>query len=104
MSHNKVRSHLIMGGIYKLATRQSVDNCLKNCVEVLDIAQQQYEDASKQAHYNDDLYTQSQQLLETAYSELELLAQSANDQQREQLARMKMQIEQMQHNMILLRH
>ena len=87
-----------------MATRQSIDNCLQNCEEVLDIAQQQYEEASKQEHYNDDLYTQSQQLLETAYNELEQLAQSANDQQRQQLGRMKIQIEQMQHNMILLRH
>ena len=87
-----------------MATRQSIDACLQNCEDALGFAQQQYEEASKQEHYNDDLYTQSQQLLEIAYSELEQLAQSANDQQREQLARMKMQIEQMQHNMILLRH
>lgn len=87
-----------------MATRESIDNCLQNCEEVLDIAQQQYEEASRQEHYNDDLYTQSQQLLETAYNELEQLAQSANDQQRQQLARMRIQIEQMQHNMIILRH
>lgn len=87
-----------------MATRQSIDTCLQNCVEALDIAQQQYDDASKQEHYNDDLYVQSQQLLETAYNELEMMARSANDQQRAQLGRMKMQIEQMQHNMILLRH
>ena len=87
-----------------MATRESIDNCLQNCEEVLGIAQQQYEEASRQEHYNDDLYTQSQQLLETAYNELEHLAQSANDQQRHQLARMRIQIEQMQHNMIILRH
>ena len=87
-----------------MATRQSIDNCLQNCEEVLDIAQQQYEEASKQEHYNDDLYTQSQQLLETAYNELEMMSRSANDQQRQQLVRMRMQIEQMQHDMILLRH
>ena len=87
-----------------MATRQSIDACLQNCEEALGIAQQQYEDASKQEHYNDDLYTQSQQLLETAYNELEMMARSANDQQRAQLARMRMQIEQMQHNMIMLRH
>ncbi|MBD3110525.1 YtzC family protein [Bacillus sp. AGMB 02131] len=87
-----------------MATRQSIDACLQNCEEALGFAQHQYEEASKQEHYNDDLYTQSQQLLETAYNELEMMSRSANEQQRQQLVRMRMQIEQMQHNMILLRH
>ena len=87
-----------------MATRQSVEQCLHNCEEALQLAQEQYTQASKQEHYNDDHYIQSQQLLETAYSELEHLAQSSNDQQRAQLNRMKIQIEQMQHEMILLRH
>ncbi|MGM9925122.1 MAG: YtzC family protein [Bacillus sp. (in: firmicutes)] len=87
-----------------MATRQSVDDCLLQCDEALDIAQQQYDEASKQEHYNDDQYTESQQLLQLAANELQQMAHSCNDQQREQLNRMKIQIEQMQHDMITLRH
>lgn len=87
-----------------MATRQSVDDCLLNCNEALDIAQQQYTEASKQEHYNNSEYIQSQQLLQLAANELQLMANSCNDQQREQLNRMKIQIEQMQYDMITLRH
>ncbi|WP_050616123.1 DUF2524 family protein [Bacillus testis] len=87
-----------------MATRQSVDHCLQNCVEALNFAKQQYEEASRQEHYNDSTYIDSQQLLQTALNELQMMAHNSNDQQREQLNRMKMQLEQMQHDMILLRH
>ncbi|MEH6942706.1 DUF2524 family protein [Bacillus sp. JJ722] len=87
-----------------MATRQSVDNCLLNCNEALEVAQQQYTEASKQEHYNNSEYIQGQQLLQLAANELQLMANSCNDQQREQLNRMKIQIEQMQYDMITLRH
>ncbi|WP_042345187.1 DUF2524 family protein [Bacillus massiliigorillae] len=87
-----------------MATRESVDNCLLHCNEALEIANQQYSEAAKQEHYNDEDYIQSQQLLQLAANELQLMAHSCNDQQREQLNRMKIQIEQMQHDMITLRH
>lgn len=87
-----------------MATRESVHTCLQNCTEALQIAEHQYSEASKQEHYNDDTYIESQQLLQTAINELAQLENSSNEQQREQLNRMKMQIEQMQHNMVLLRH
>ncbi|MFS0780488.1 DUF2524 family protein [Bacillus sp. 1P06AnD] len=87
-----------------MATRQSIQNCLENCVETLNIAQQQYDEASRQEHYNDSTYIDSQQLVQTALNEVQLMANNSNDQQREQLNRMKIQLEQMQHDMILLRH
>jgi len=90
--------------IDKMATRQSIEQCIQNCEEALQLAQEQYTEASKQEHYNDDHYIQSQQLLQTAYNELEHMAHSSNEQQRAQLNRVKIQIEQLQHEMILLRH
>lgn len=87
-----------------MATRDSVSVCLQHCEEALQLAQFQYDEAAKQEHYNIEHFTQSQQLLETAYSELEHLSRSANEQQRDLLNRMKAQVEQMQHNMITLRH
>ncbi len=103
-SQNKVEDNLLKEAIDKMATRQSIEQCIQNCEEALQLAQEQYTEASKQEHYNDDHYIQSQQLLQTAYNELEHMAHSSNEQQRAQLNRVKMQIEQLQHEMILLRH
>ena len=103
-SQNKVEDNLLKEAIDKMATRQSIEQCIQNCEEALQLAQEQYTEASKQEHYNDEHYIQSQQLLQTAYNELEHMAHSSNEQQRAQLNRVKMQIEQLQHEMILLRH
>ena len=103
-SQNKVEDNLLKEAIDKMATRQSIEQCIQNCEEALQLAQEQYTEASKQEHYNDDHYIQSQQLLQTAYNELEHMAHSSNEQQRAQLNRVKIQIEQLQHEMILLRH
>ncbi|WP_153127324.1 YtzC family protein [Peribacillus tepidiphilus] len=87
-----------------MATRASIDHCLQNCEDVLRNAQEQYKLASKQEHYNDDSFLQCQQQLESAYNEIQKLAHSSNDQQREQLNRMRMQIMKMQSSMSHLRH
>ncbi|HVI21191.1 MAG TPA: DUF2524 family protein, partial [Bacillus sp. (in: firmicutes)] len=44
------------------------------------------------------------QQLEGAYNDLAQMAQSANGQQREQLHRMRLQLQQAQNQMILLDH
>jgi basic membrane lipoprotein Med (substrate-binding protein (PBP1-ABC) superfamily) len=87
-----------------MATRQSVDDLLQRCEDVLRTAQDQYLDANMQEHYNDDQYTSSLQQIEEAYYDLAKMAQSANGQQRDQLHRMRLQLQQAQNNMILLRH
>ncbi|KAB7705557.1 DUF2524 family protein [Bacillus aerolatus] len=85
-----------------MATRQSVDDCLEQCKNALNYATDQYEEASLQEHNNVGTYNQSQLMLEEAYNDLDKLLLSANEQQREQLHRMRLQIQQMQNNMILL--
>ncbi|HYK74469.1 MAG TPA: YtzC family protein [Pseudoneobacillus sp.] len=87
-----------------MATRQSVDDLLQRCEDVIQNAQDQYLEGSKQEHYNDDLYTNALQNLEDAFNDLATMANSANSQQREQLHRMRLQLQQAQNNMILLRH
>jgi hypothetical protein len=87
-----------------VATRQSVDNCIQQCEDALRTAIDQYREASTQAHDNDFDFTQSQMELENAVNTVALLNHSANGQQREQLHRMRLQIQQMQNNMILLNH
>ena len=61
-------------------------------------------ESSLQEQYNDDNYTQALQQLEGAYNDLAKMAQSANGQQREQLHRMRLQLQQVQNQMILLDH
>ncbi|AQX53440.1 YtzC family protein [Priestia flexa] len=87
-----------------MATRQSVDKLLQQCEDALRYAQSQLSEGMKQEHYNDTEYTKAQLGLENAYKELEELAHSANDQQREQLYRMRLQIQQTQNQMILTEH
>lgn len=84
-----------------MATRQSVENLLQQCTEAIQYAQEQYEHSSRQEHYNENEYIEAKQLIETAYNELAKMALSANGQQREQLHRMRLQLQQVQNNMIL---
>jgi hypothetical protein len=87
-----------------MATRQSVDEFLQRCEDVIRYAKEQYTGAQKQEHYNDTEYTKAQQMLEEANNELAHLALSCNAQQREQLHRMRLQLQQLQNEMILLDH
>jgi hypothetical protein len=87
-----------------MATRQSVDQLLQQCEDAIRIAQEQYKSASMQQHYNDGDFTNALQYIEEAYNDLSKLANSANDQQREQLHRMRLQLQQVQNHMILLDH
>ena len=87
-----------------MATRQSVEEHLQLCEDAIRIAQEQYISASKQEHYDDVAYDSSLQQVEQAYNDIAKLALSCNDQQREQLHRMRIQLQQVQNNMILLDH
>ena len=83
---------------------QSVDALIQQCEDALRFASEQYTESSLQEQYNDDNYTQALQQLEGAYNDLAQMAQSANGQQREQLHRMRLQLQQAQNQMILLDH
>lgn len=87
-----------------MATRQSVDQLLQQCEDAINLAQEQYKQAATQEHYTDGDFTNALQALEDAYNDLAKLSFSANSQQREQLHRMRLQLQQVQNNMILLDH
>jgi predicted transcriptional regulator len=87
-----------------LATRQSVEEHLQLCEDAIRIAQEQYKMASMQEHVHDDQFTASMQELENAYNDIAKLALSCNGQQREQLHRMRLQLQQLQNEMILHDH
>jgi Protein of unknown function (DUF2524) len=87
-----------------MATRDSMNELKQQCEDVLRFANEQYQESSLQQQYNDDNYIQALQQLEGAYNDIATMAHSANGQQREELHRMRLQIQQVQNNMILLNH
>ncbi len=60
----------------------------------------QYQTFSQQEHANDDEFTIALQQIEEIHRELSSVHNSATDQQREDLRRKRMQLEELQHNMI----
>ncbi|WP_338472021.1 YtzC family protein [Niallia sp. XMNu-256] len=87
-----------------MATRDSMNELKQQCEDVLRFANDQYQESSLQQQYNDDNYIQSLQQLEKAYNDIAIMAHSANGQQREELHRLRLQIQQAQNKMILLQH
>ncbi|MDR6122007.1 MULTISPECIES: YtzC family protein [Bacillaceae] len=87
-----------------MATRESMDNLMQQCEDALRYAEDQYKQSSLQEHYNDDDYTKALQQLEETYQDIAKMAHSANSQQREQLHRMRLQLQQIQNSMILESH
>ena len=89
---------------YQVATRQSIDECIERCGLALANARTQYGEGMKQEHYEDYTYSASQLGLQEALNDLEKLSLSANDQQKDQIYRMRLQLQQVQNEMILLDH
>jgi hypothetical protein len=87
-----------------MATRKSIDDCMQQCEDALRNAIEQYREGSKQEHYGDQEYIQTQASLQEAVNTIETLKASGNNQQRERLDRARVQIQQMQNKMILLDH
>ncbi|MCM3569674.1 YtzC family protein [Neobacillus mesonae] len=84
-----------------MATRDSMSNLTQQVEDTIRFAEEQYKESNLQEQYNDDNYTQALQRLEQTYQDIATMAHSANGPQREQLHRMRLQIQQMQNNMIL---
>ncbi|MCM2531362.1 YtzC family protein [Neobacillus pocheonensis] len=84
-----------------MATRDSMDNLMQKCEDAIRYAQNQYRESSLQQQYNNDDYTKALQGLEETYQDIATMAHSANSQQREQLHRMRLQLQQVQNTMIL---
>lgn len=84
-----------------MATRDSMDELMQQCEETIRYATEQYKNSSMQEHYNNDDYTQALQRLEESYADIAKMAQFANSKQREQLHRMRLQLQQVQNTLIL---
>ncbi len=92
------------GRFYRMATRQSIEDLLQQCEDAIRNAHEQYQDHTRQEHDNETEFTEAMQQIETAYNDLAKMALSANGQQREQLHRMRLQLQQVQNNLILHEH
>jgi hypothetical protein len=84
-----------------MATRASMEALIQQCENTIRYAQDQYRESSLQENYNNDDYTKALQQLEQTYQDIAKMAHSANGQQRDQLHRMRLQIQQLQNAMIL---
>ncbi|CAH0125636.1 YtzC family protein [Priestia sp. TRN 1309] len=87
-----------------MTTRQAVDQLMQQCEDAIRFGQGQLQEGMKQEHYNDTEYTKAQEKLENAYKEIEEFSHSANAQQREQLYRMRLQVQQLQSKLITTQH
>ncbi|KAB2339006.1 DUF2524 family protein [Cytobacillus depressus] len=87
-----------------MATRESVSNLIQQCEDAIRFANDQLQVERAQEHYNENGYTDALHSLENAYNDLSKLALSANSQQREQLHRMRLQLQQLQNRMIVQPH
>ncbi|MFK9091104.1 YtzC family protein [Bacillus salipaludis] len=84
-----------------MATRDSMNDLMQQVEDAIRYAEEQYKQSSLQEHYNDDNYTNALQQLEETYQDIAKMAHSANSQQREQLHRMRLQLQHLQNSMIL---
>ena len=87
-----------------MATRDSMNELMQQVEDAIRYAEEQYKQSSLQEHYNDDNYTDALQQLEETYQDIAKMAHSANSQQKEQLHRMRLQLQQLQNSMILEEH
>ena len=88
-------------GVFLMATRDSMETLIQQCEDAIRYAQEQYEESNVQQHYNNDGYTGALQSLEQTYQDVCKMAHSANSQQRDQLHRMRLQLQDLQNKMIL---
>ncbi|MCM3767107.1 YtzC family protein [Neobacillus niacini] len=84
-----------------MATRASMETLTQQVEDTIRFAEEQYKQSSLQEHYNEDDYIQALQKLETMYQDICTMAHSANGPQREQLHRMRLQVQQLQNSLIL---
>lgn len=84
-----------------MATRDSIEQFLQQCEEVIHFADEQYKEGSKQEFYGEVEYTEAMQQLEEVYDDLMRMYPSANAQQREQLHRARLRLQQIQNKMIV---
>ncbi|GGI09971.1 hypothetical protein GCM10007380_00450 [Gottfriedia solisilvae] len=77
---------------------------VKQAKAAYDYAVQQLEEGMKQEHYNDIEYSDAQLQLEQAIQQLEQVERLANQENRDEFNRLRRQLVQLQHQMIITPH
>ncbi|PGS56425.1 DUF2524 family protein [Bacillus sp. AFS041924] len=77
---------------------------VKKAKEAYDYAVEQLEIGMRQEHYNDIEYSQAQAGVEAALIELEKVANLANAENKDEFYRLRRQLTQLQHQMIITPH
>ncbi|WLR41170.1 DUF2524 family protein [Bacillus carboniphilus] len=86
-----------------MATRTSIDELLTKCEQAIEYAEHEYEQGAMQEHYNSEEFSQVQQLLEQRFQDLIKMENSSSPQQKEQMYRMRLRLQDIQNDLILLR-
>lgn len=84
-----------------MTTRQAMDDFLQRCENVMRAAKDQMNESAKQEFYNGGEYVYAQTQVEETLNDLAHLALNANAQQRDQLHRMRLQLQQLQNQLTL---
>jgi hypothetical protein len=87
-----------------MGDRSAIQETLLMAQEALDLAKGQLDISRLQESYNGIEYSQAQQLLETATMEVEKLERLAVPEQKDELYRKRLQLQQLQNEMIITPH
>jgi Protein of unknown function (DUF2524) len=87
-----------------MGDRSAIQETLSMAQEAVDLAKEQLNISRLQESYNGIEYSQAQQLLETATMEIEKLERLAVPEQKDELYRKRLQIQQLQNEMIITPH
>jgi len=84
-----------------MATRQSMEELIEKAELNLEVAKEQLDKANRNGYEVDEAYTQAQLELSNMDAEIDKMILSANDQQKEQLHRLHLQVTDYWNDMIL---
>lgn len=87
-----------------MAERHAIERCINEAEQAMEYAKQQLELGMRQEHYNKMNYSDAQLQLEKAYTEMETMEHYATAEQRDQLYRARLAVQQLQHQMIVTPH
>ncbi|GGE77865.1 DUF2524 family protein [Priestia taiwanensis] len=87
-----------------MGDRSAIQETLSMAQEAMDLAKEQLDIGRLQESYNGIEYSQAQQLLETATLEVEKLERLAVSEQKDELYRKRLQLQQLQNEMIITPH
>ncbi|RSK28245.1 DUF2524 family protein [Bacillus sp. HMF5848] len=87
-----------------MTTRDAMEGFLQQSEDTIRFAKKQLQGVQKQGHGNDQEFHSAVEQVEQQVQQLNALALSSNSDQRQTLDRMRLQLQQLQNDMILEKH